>query len=147
MKTFVLSMAEFLLRHTSVSKISFTKLDIYSRKLIHNKIGGILLTKDTFSIQAKDGSFGWFSLRDRYDRCKIANLGHSLNGYIRDTMKRYLRQIGRDRKRKQVSIIDQISERTFFNWEVDNNYELKVYHVAHYEITKLFQLLKISKSE
>jgi hypothetical protein len=57
-KTFVLPMAEFLLRHTWVSKITLKNLDRYFRKLVNGKSGGIPKTHDTFYIQAKDGGFG-----------------------------------------------------------------------------------------
>jgi hypothetical protein len=57
-KTFVLPIAEFLLRHTCVSKTSLSRLDTYFRKLVNGAIGGIPLTKETFYLQAKDGGFG-----------------------------------------------------------------------------------------
>jgi hypothetical protein len=50
-------MAEFLGRHTCVSKTSLSRLDTYFRKLVTKKIGGIPLTKEIFYIQARDGKF------------------------------------------------------------------------------------------
>jgi hypothetical protein len=52
-KTFVLQKAEFLLRHTCVSKITLSRLDTYFRKLVNGAIGGIPLTKETFYLQVK----------------------------------------------------------------------------------------------
>jgi hypothetical protein len=125
-KTFVLPMAEFLLRHTCVSKTRLSSLDRYFRKLVNGKIGGIPMTCETFYIQAKDGGFGWFSLRDRYDICKLANMGHLLSSNIGSMMKKCIDLVGRDRRIREVNTIEEIEERRFFNWDIDSSYEISL---------------------
>jgi hypothetical protein len=89
-KTFVLPMSEYLLRHSNVSKTKLQNLDNDFRKLINKQLGGLPVTRETFYISAKDGGFGLYSLHDRYEICKIANLGHQLSNGLGDMMKRYI---------------------------------------------------------
>jgi hypothetical protein len=56
-KTFVLLMAEFLLRHTCVWRTTLSNLDRYFRKLVNGKTVRIPMTSETYYIQAKDGGF------------------------------------------------------------------------------------------
>jgi hypothetical protein len=81
--TFIPPMSEFLLRHSNLSLIKLNNVDIYLRRLINKKIGGLPLTKEIFYLHARDGGFGLHSLYDRYHIYKIGNLGHLFNSDIR----------------------------------------------------------------
>jgi hypothetical protein len=62
-KTFIIPMAEFLLRHSNVSLIKLGSLDDYLRPLINIKLGGLEVTKDTFYLRARDGGLVCFHLK------------------------------------------------------------------------------------
>jgi hypothetical protein len=122
-KTFVLPMSEYLLRHSNITKTKLQNLDNYFRKLINKKLGGLPVTKETFYISAKDRGFGLYSLHDRYDICKIANLGHLLSNGLGDMMKRYIAAVAYDRKIPIINTIEEMEQLLFFNWKTDASYE------------------------
>jgi hypothetical protein len=95
-KTFIIPMAEFWLKHSNVSLTKLGSLDDYLRRLINIKLGGLKVTKDTFYLRARDGGFGLISLKDRYHICKIANMGHLLSSSIGSTYRRHITQVGID---------------------------------------------------
>jgi hypothetical protein len=63
-KTFIVLMSEFLLRHSNLSLTQLKNLEIYLRKFINKKIGGLPITKEKFYLRARDGGFDLFSLYD-----------------------------------------------------------------------------------
>jgi hypothetical protein len=142
-KTFVLPMSEYLLRHSNVSKTKLNSLDGYFRKLINKQLGGLPVTKETFYIPAKEGGFGLYSLHDRYDICKVANLGHLLSSTISDMMKRYIEAIESDRRIPLVNTIEEMQSLLFFNWKTDTSYEIDTMRgAAHCEIYEAFKACK-----
>jgi hypothetical protein len=59
---------------------------------------------------AKDEGFELYSLNDRSDICKVANLGHLLSSGIGEMMKRYISAIAQDRRIPQVNTIDEMQQ-------------------------------------
>jgi nucleoid DNA-binding protein len=107
-KTFIIPMAEFLLRHSNVSLTKLGSLDNYLRKLINNKIGGLKVTKDTFYLRARDGGFGLLSLKDRYHICKVANMGHLFSSSIGTIYRHHITQVGIDRHILMLNTVEKV---------------------------------------
>jgi hypothetical protein len=123
-KTFRLPMSEFLLRHSNLSLTKLKVLDIFLRKLINKRIGGLPLTREIFYLKSRDDSFGLYSLYDIYHICKIANLGHLLNNCISEIMPHYITQVGLDRNLKSISEFNQLPRSRFFTWHTDHVYSI-----------------------
>jgi hypothetical protein len=124
-ETFVLPMAEFLLKHSNVSLTKLNSLDNYLRKLINNKIGGLKVTKDTFYLRARDGGFGFLSLKDRYNICKVANMGHLLSSSIGTIYRHHITQLGIDRHIPMLNTVEEAATSRFFTWQTNASYEIE----------------------
>jgi hypothetical protein len=113
-KTFIIPMVEFLLRHSNVSLTKLGSLDDNLRRLINIKLDGLKVTKDTFYLRARDSGFGLLSLKDRYHICKIANIGHLLSSSIGATYRRHITQVGIDRHVPMLNTVEEVATSRFF---------------------------------
>jgi hypothetical protein len=58
-------------------------------------------------------------------------------------MKRYIREVGRDRGIKEVNTMEEISGRRFFNLDIDSTYEMhQMSGAAHCEVFEAFRAVK-----
>jgi hypothetical protein len=89
-RTFVLPMSEFLLRHSNMWIIKLQKFDTYLRKLINLKIGGLPRPKEKVYLRTPDGGFCLYALNDPCHIHKIPNLAHLLRSSIGSTIQRYI---------------------------------------------------------
>jgi hypothetical protein len=143
-KTFVLPMSEFLLRHSNLSLTKLQALDGCIRQLINKKIGSLPLTKEAFYVRPKEGYFGLYSLKNRYHICKIANMGHLLSSEIGGMMRRYITQVALDGHVHTINDIDQIPNSRFFTWRTNAEYYLgKMQGAVHCEIYEAFKACKM----
>jgi hypothetical protein len=83
------------------------------QKTDYQIVGRLPVTRETFYIPAEDRSFGLYSLYDRYDICKVANIGHLLSNGIGKMMKRYISAIVHDRRITQINTIEEMEELLF----------------------------------
>jgi hypothetical protein len=62
-------------------------------------------------------------------------MGHLLSSNIGNMMKRYIGEVGRDRGIREVNTMEEIAERRFFNWDIDDSYEIQqISGAAHCEV-------------
>jgi hypothetical protein len=138
--TFILPMSEFLLRHSNLSLTKLKNLDIYLRRLINKKIGGLPLTKEIFYLWSREGGFGLYFLYNRYHICKITNLGHLLNSGIGEMMRHYIIQVALDRHVRTISDRNQLPNSRFFTWLTDAYYSInKMRGAVHCDIYEAFK--------
>jgi hypothetical protein len=66
-------------------------------------MGNLPVSRETFYMQAKDGGFGPYSLHDRFDICKVLNLGLLLSSEIGDMMERYIAAVAYERRAPTIN--------------------------------------------
>jgi hypothetical protein len=65
-------------------------MDMYIRRYINKKLGGLKLMKNIFYMRCTDGRLGFMKLYEKYFVHKIATLGHLVNSKIGHVLQHYL---------------------------------------------------------